>query len=193
MDFTEDLQHLNAVWQRASCLQTADEVSAAIDRLAAQITRDLKQLNPLVVCVMNGGLIFCGQLLVRLPFGLQFNYLQVSRYRNETHGGELKWLAQLNQSVKDRHILLVDDILDEGDTLIAVTQWLCEQEASSVRTAVLVDKQHARKRQSGYTADYTGFEMGDEFLFGCGMDYQGYFRNLNGIYAVPTAGLVGDT
>ena len=83
-----------------------------------------------------------------------------------------------------RDILLVDDILDEGNTLVAVMDYLRGQDVASIQTAVLVNKQHDRKASAGFTANYVGFELEDKYLFGYGMDYQGYLRNVAGIYAI---------
>ena len=162
----------------------AGQVYQAIDTMAAQITAALKDSNPLLFCVMNGGLILTGQLLPRLKFPVQAEYLHATRYRQETTGGMLEWKLRPDADMNGRTVLVVDDILDEGTTLDAIADYCRAQGASRVLTAVLVDKQHDRKARPDLKADFTGLEVEDRFLFGFGMDYKGYWRNAPGIYAV---------
>jgi hypoxanthine phosphoribosyltransferase len=172
------------VLDEADCLVDRAAVEAAIARMAAALGARIGKLNPLVLCVMNGGLIFCGQLLTRLPFPLEVSYLHATRYGRESSGGELEWQASLQVDLAGRTVLLVDDILDEGITLKALTDECQARGARQVLTAVLVDKQHDRKVLPGYRADFTGLEIADRFVFGYGLDYDGMWRNAAGIYAV---------
>lgn len=168
----------------ADCLYSRTEVENAIESVARRITDDLKERNPVVFCVMNGGLVFSGQLLTRLNFPLEVSYLQATRYRNEIMGGELFWKAKPEVSFIDRDVLILDDILDEGHTLSAIIQFCQHAGARAVHTAVLLDKNHDRKTLSGFRATYTALECEDRYVFGYGMDYKGYWRNAAGIYAV---------
>ncbi|PAV25683.1 hypoxanthine-guanine phosphoribosyltransferase [Tamilnaduibacter salinus] len=177
----EDLQK---VFDEADCLCDEAQVQEAIDRMAAALRTDLADQNPLLFCVMNGGLILTGQLLPRLPFPLQAEYLHATRYRQETTGGILEWKLRPDVDMQNRTVVIVDDILDEGTTLNAIADYCRAHGAVDVRTAVLIDKQHDRKARPGLKADYTGLEVEDRFLFGYGMDYKGYWRNAPGIYAV---------
>ena len=162
-----------------------EEVQAAVDRIAQIITADYEKKKPLMVCLMNGGLYFMGMLLQRMPFPLEQDYFQVSRYRGEKTGTDnLEWRVIPQSDLKGRDVILVDDILDEGPTLHAVINFVKERGANSVKTAVLVDKQHNRREPKGFKADYTGLVCDDLFLVGCGMDYKELFRNLPGIYAL---------
>ena len=142
----------------------------------------------LLLCIMNGGLILAGKLATLLDFPLQIDYLHATRYRGETRGAELNWLAYPRERIKGRDILLVDDILDEGNTLAAVKAYCIEQGAKSVYTAVLADKKHAR-RLPGISADCAGLQLEDKFVFGSGLDYKGYLRNVAGIYAIDESAL----
>ena len=175
---------LAQVLAEADCLADQAAVEQAIDKVAAAVSRDLAGSLPVVLCVVKGGIVFGGQLLTKLPFPLDFDYVHATRYNNSTEGSGLVWKVAPSLSLAGRHVLVVDDILDVGATLDAITAWCREQGAASVRTAVLVDKQHARKARPGLRADYTGLEIADRYLFGYGMDYQGYWRNAPGIYAV---------
>ena len=181
---TDTVAEMNQVMAEADCLVNQQQVDAAIDALAGAITDRLKGSNPLLFCVMNGGLILTGQLLTRLKFPVQAEYLHATRYRQETTGGILEWKLQPETDMKDRTVLIVDDILDEGTTLCAIADYCLAHGAREVLTAVLVDKDHGRKARQGLKADFTGLYVEDRFLFGYGMDYKGYWRNAPGIYAV---------
>ncbi|WP_138438463.1 hypoxanthine-guanine phosphoribosyltransferase [Marinobacter alexandrii] len=181
---TDTVAEMNQVMAEADCLVAEQQVHAAIGNLAVALTDRLKDSNPLLFCVMNGGLILTGQLLTQLKFPVQAEYLHATRYRQETTGGILEWKLRPEADMQDRTIVIVDDILDEGTTLCAIANYCRAHGAKEVLTAVLVDKQHDRKAQPGLKADFTGLEVEDRFLFGFGMDYKGYWRNAPGIYAV---------
>ncbi len=167
----------------ADCLIDQSQVEKALDRMAADITAALGDKLPVFYCVMNGGLITTGHLLTRLGFPLEVDYLHVTRYRGGTHGGELFWRVSPEIPMTDRHIVIVDDILDEGTTLSAILDYCRAAGAASIATAVLVDKRHDRKAAPGLQADYCSLEVADRYVFGFGMDYKGYWRNAPGIFA----------
>ena len=181
---TNTVDELNQVMAEADCLVDEPHVLEAIRTMAAGITERLQETNPLLLCVMNGGLILTGQLLPLLRFPVQAEYLHATRYRQETTGGILEWKLQPDIDMNGRTIIIVDDILDEGTTLCAIADYCRTHGATEVLTAVLVDKQHNRKARPGLKADFTGLNVEDRFLFGFGMDYKGYWRNAPGIYAV---------
>lgn len=168
------LDDMREVMENADCLINHDEVELALDRMADEITRDLGDKLPVFYCVMNGGLITTGHLLPRLGFPLEVDYLHATRYRGKTRGGELFWRVSPEIPMADRHVVIVDDILDEGATLAAILAYCREAGARSVSTAVLVDKTHDRKAVPGLKADYCSLEVEDRYVFGFGMDYKGY-------------------
>jgi len=178
------IEHINQVWQEADCLFTNEQVELAIDKVAKSMSEQFASVNPLFVCVMTGGVIFYSKLLLKLGFPLEMDYMQVSRYRNQTQGGQLEWKVRPNKSFKDRVVILVDDIFDEGYTLEAVVKEVQQMDVKAVYTAVLVDKLHQRKCDPNFKVDFVGLEAADRYLFGYGMDYKGYLRNAPGIYAV---------
>ncbi len=178
------LEHARQVLAEADLLYSAQAIALHLDVMAKAITQQLADKNPLVLCVMNGGVITAGHLLTRLGFPLEQDYLHATRYRGNTTGGEtLLWLHKPAVSLQDRYVLLIDDILDEGYTLREVVQWCRQQGAASVLVAALADKQHTR-RVAGIQCDFPALPLADRYVFGFGMDYKEYWRNANGIYAV---------
>ena len=176
-------QEIRDVYARAERIYSRQDIEAAYDRLAVAITKSLADSNPLVISVMVGGLIPAGQLLPRLDFPLQMDYLHATRYHGNIKGGDLHWLVRPSHSLQDRVVLLIDDILDEGVTLSAICAACRQAGAKQVYTAVLLNKLHSRK--SGLEADFVGLDVEDRYVFGCGMDYKDYLRNVPGIYAIP--------
>jgi hypoxanthine phosphoribosyltransferase len=179
-----DIATLNEVLRSAQCVFDECQVEAALDQLAADISAKLANSNPLVLCVMTGGVILTGRLATRLKFPLQMDYIHATRYREALHGQDLQWRVTPVTNLKGRTVLVLDDIFDVGETLSAIRDWCLKQEAASVYTAVLIDKQHSRKTASLKAADFTALHTDDKYLFGYGMDYKGYWRNASGIYAV---------
>ncbi len=180
---SELLEEIRRVQHEAELLHSAQAVQAAIGQMAEEITQVLAGSNPLVLCVMTGGIIPAGWLLPRLCFPLQLDYVHATRYRGGTSGRELEWRVRPTLPVCDRVILLVDDIFDEGVTLEQVTQDCRTRGSRRVFTAVLVRKHHARKR-TGLQPDFVGLEVPDRYVFGCGLDYKNYLRNFPAIYAL---------
>lgn len=177
------LADIEAVRRQADRVFDRAAVDAAYDRMAEDITQVLQDTNPILLCVMSGGLVPAGELFTRLDFPVQLDYLHATRYRGTEGGNTLTWLARPLHDLKGRTVLVVDDILDEGVTLAAILDHCREQGVEAVYSAVLVEKQHTRK-SPGLTADFVGLEVEDRYVFGCGMDYHGYWRNLPEIYAV---------
>ncbi|MGR9044215.1 MAG: hypoxanthine-guanine phosphoribosyltransferase [Gammaproteobacteria bacterium] len=175
------LEEINRIKSTADLLYNKEQVDAAIERMAGQINRQLADRDPVFLCVMNGGLFIGGQLLTRLTIPLTVDAINASRYQNQTSGSTIEWLLKPKTQLAGRTVLVVDDILDEGFTLEAIEQYCKDQGAVSVYSAVLVDKilDHVKPLQ----ADFVGLQVEDRYLFGCGMDYKGYLRNMPGIYA----------
>ncbi len=172
---------------RSEEIASAAAVQAALDRMAGEITARLAGSRPLVVTVMNGGLVFAGQLLPRLAFALEVSYVHVRRYGRETRGGELVWIAGPHESVTGRCVLLLDDILDEGATLLAIRARLLELGAREVLLAAFAVKE--RGKPAVVEADFAGIRVPDRFVFGFGMDVGGSWRNLPSVRALAeTAG-----
>jgi len=170
---------------QADCVVSAETVQAALDRLAGEISEALAKAFPLVLAVMGGAVVFAGQLLPRLGFPLEFDYLHVTRYRGSTQGGKMEWRVLPGQNVVGRNVLVLDDILDEGETLAAIRDKLINMGAARVWSAVLTDKANGLTKP--IRADFSGLSVPDRFVFGCGMDAYGLWRNLPAIYALKDA------
>ncbi|MDT8363774.1 MAG: hypoxanthine-guanine phosphoribosyltransferase [Nitrosomonas sp.] len=167
---------------QAELLCDATRLQAVIHRLAQDINSTLSGEEPLVLCVMNGAVIFAGQLLPLLDFPLYFDYVQVTRYHETLRGSELKWIVAPPVNLRGRVVLIVDDVLDEGRTLAAICERILNGGARACYSAVLVDKQIDREKP--IQADFVGMQLPDRYLFGFGMDLHGKWRNLPEIYAI---------
>jgi hypoxanthine phosphoribosyltransferase len=183
MSQTDAMQsHLAGIQARAEMLHSPDTVERAVDAMALAIGRGLRGRDPLLLCVMNGAVIPTAMLMLRLDFPLRLDYIHATRYQGQTRGGELHWKRHPAQPLRGEEVLIVDDIFDEGTTLSMIADYCHEQGARSVRSAVLVEKR--RQRDTGYRPDFVGLEVADRYVFGAGLDYKEYLRNLPGIYAV---------
>jgi hypoxanthine phosphoribosyltransferase len=154
----------------------------AVSRVAGEISAQLSETNPVVLCVMSGGVPFAGQLMTQLPFPLDFDYLHVTRYGQDTAGGALSWRAAPWTPVKGRTVLVVDDILDEGLTLAAVRDRILKLGAVACHTAVAAEKINGKNKP--IQADFVALTVPDRFVFGFGMDVRGAWRNLPSIHAL---------
>ncbi len=175
------LEEIKRVQATADLLHNEQEVEAALDTMAQRINTALAEHNPLLLCVMNGGVVVFGKLLTRLTIPLTIDAINASRYQNQTSGGSIEWLVKPETPLAGRTVLIVDDILDEGITLKALYDYCQEQGATAVYSAVLVNK--TLDHEKPLTADFIGLQVENRYLFGYGMDYKGYLRNVAGIYA----------
>ena len=166
----------------AERLYTASELDAALVAMAEHITADLGERFPLVLSVMGGAVVFTGHLLPRLAFPLDFDILKVSRYGLNTGGGDITWSLKPRTAVRGRVVLVLDDILDEGETLAAIRSVLLDEGAAEVHTAVMTDKDHGRTKP--IVPDYVGITVPNRYVFGYGMDVHGLWRNLPEIFAL---------
>ncbi len=177
-----NVEHLQHIFDNADKLYSMNDIDAALCCLADELTQQVANSNPLFLCVMNGSVLTTGHLLPKLNFPLELDYIHVSRYGEKTVGGELNWFHKPTTELKDRTVIIVEDIFDEGITLQALREY-CEQSgAKSVSCVALIDKLHGNK--TGVLPEFIGLTVPNRYVFGFGMDYQGYWRNAPGIYAV---------
>ncbi len=175
--------HINEVVETSEVIHSEEAIERALNGLAAKINRHYHNQHYMVLVVMNGGLVTAGQLLPKLTGSLSLDYIHATRYRNEIHGDELSWFAKPHHSLEGCHVLVLDDIFDEGVTLAEIIKFLEEQGAASVKTALLLNKIHDRKDPDA-RGDFVALTVPDRYVFGFGMDYKGYLRNHSSINAV---------
>ena len=170
------------ILSRAQLVHSPEVIADVIYRLGLEISSQLAHTNPVVICVMNGGLVFAGRLLTQFTFPLQVDYIHASRYQDQKEGQMLTWYATPRIDLNNRTVLLIDDILDEGITLQAIRDKCLVLGASAVFSVVLTEK--SLKRHADIRADYVGLTVPNRYVFGFGMDVHGYWRNLPAIYAL---------
>jgi hypoxanthine phosphoribosyltransferase len=171
-----------AFLENSDLVASAEQVQAAVRRVAAEIERELSGKYPLVLAVMGGAVVFAGQILPLLHFPLDFDYVHASRYGALTRGSKIEWRVKPPALVRGRAVLVLDDILDHGQTMAAIRAGLLELGAQSVHCAVLVEK--TLEEPKPIKADFVGLTIPDRFVFGCGMDAKGFWRNLPEIRAM---------
>jgi hypoxanthine phosphoribosyltransferase len=174
-----------AAWRfldQSDLIASSEEIQAALVRVAAQVSARLAAAYPLVLAVMGGAVVFAGQMLPLLRFPLDFDYIHASRYGAGTRGAEIEWRVLPAASVQGRAVLVLDDILDGGQTMAAIRERLLDLGAATFHCAVLVEKRLAQPKP--IRADFVGLEIADRFVFGYGMDAKGFWRNLPEIRAM---------
>lgn len=174
---------LSAALRDGELIHDETILQAAISRMGDEIGGVLAGQSAVFLTIMQGGLVFAGQLATRIDADLEFDYVHATRFRGTTEGGELQWLRRPTKSLSGRIVLLVDDILDEGHTLKAIRDWCLHEGASRVLLAVLCEKRHGRT-VPGLSADFVGVQVPDRYVFGYGMDFHEQGRNLPGIHAI---------
>ena len=168
--------------EQSELIHSAKQVQDAITRLGQEIAQELGDKQPVVICVMGGGVVFAGQLLTELTFPLELDYVHASRYQNTTVGKTLHWQSMPKLDLSNRTVLLIDDILDEGITLKEIQAKCLELGAKAVYCAVLVEKM--LNHEKPIKADFVGLMVPDRYVFGYGMDAYGWWRNLGAIHAL---------
>ncbi len=181
----DDFVKAQQVLDKAELIYTEQQIQQSIDKIAAALNQCFINVSqPVIVLpVMNGGLVLSGHLITRLKFPVEIDYCHATRYRNKTSGSELQWKVEPQHSLEGRIVLIIDDIFDEGYTLHSVREYCQSLNATQVLSAVLVEKKHPRQKAS-IKSDFIGLHVEDRYVFGFGMDYKGYHRQLNAIYAV---------
>jgi hypoxanthine phosphoribosyltransferase len=179
------LDKAQEIHRNADLLFDQEAVDQGIAKLASKVAKDCDKDFPLVLCVMNGGLYLTGQLLHHWEFPLTVDYVHATRYRLATLGKDVLWKAYPQNDLKDRHVVIIDDIFDQGYTLEEVKSYCIKHGAKKITSVFLIRKSHDRKK-ADIQPDYTGLECGDLYVYGAGMDLNGHFRNLSSIYYVES-------
>lgn len=179
------IKHLDLVQSSSKVLFSPDQIDQGISYIAQQINNDYNDKSPIILCVVIGGITTLGHLLTKLSINLTVDYIHVSRYRGKNVGSELVWKVMPEANLAGRDVIIVDDILDGGITLQAIYNYCSQQQAKTITSAVLLDKFNSRSVGGLPTAEYTALKLAtDDYVFGFGMDYYNYLRNVNGIFAV---------
>lgn len=158
------------------------EIRAAIDIVAARLNLELDGKRPLFVCVLNGAFMFAADLMRRLTIDCQISFMKVASYEGTDSSGRVKQLIGLNEEVKGRTVVLIEDIVDTGETMVMLTKQLKDLGAADVRIATLLFKPESCRKD--VTPNYIGINIPKDFIVGYGLDYNGYGRNLTDIYTL---------
>ena len=178
-----DALEARSILASAELVFSKQEIDFAIDQLAIKLSVEYADSNPVIVCVMSGGLVFTSDLIKRLRFPLTLDYLHATRYHENLSGDGLQWHVLPQSSMAGRTVIVVDDVLDYGITLAEVIKQPVFENAAQVKIVVMLDKQLERSKP--VYADYAALQSDERYAFGRGMDCRGYWRNLPEIYALP--------
>jgi hypoxanthine phosphoribosyltransferase len=158
-------------------LFTREQIESVVDRLAADITAEYQDKNPIIVGILKGVFSFMADLVRRLDFPLEVEFIRLSSYGNgQQTTGMVKVVQGLSCSIKDRHVLIVEDIIDTGITIAFLMDYLENEKPASLKLCALLDKPSRRRKL--VKTDYLGFEVPDKFMVGYGLDYNEQYRNL---------------
>lgn len=167
---------------KSSVIYSEIEIKIVIQNIADQVNQTIKTDDLYVLCVMNGALIFAGQLLPRLEKNIQYSYVHATRYTSSLTGGPIHWLVKPPIDIEGKTVLILDDILDEGITLREIAATCLAMKAKAIFTAVLFDKEIAKEKS--YLPNFIGLKVPNRFVFGYGLDCKGLGRNLPHLYAL---------
>ena len=165
----------------ATTLLENNQIQAGLKDLANKLNQIYQDDKPLFLCVVNGAIVFTGQLLPMLTFPMMLDYVHVSRYKNN-EAGDLVWKHYPSKEVKGRNVVVLDDVLDSGITISAIKDWCLSQGANKVETVVLLEKEIPRDKTVIQNANHAAFKIGKEFVYGFGLDNDEYWRNTKDIH-----------
>lgn len=158
------------------------EIDKSVQRIADKINAEMKGKNPLFLIVLNGAFMFASDLLKKININCNISFVKLSSYTGTRSSQVVSELIGLNEVLKDRNIIIIEDIIDSGLTLQRMQEILQEHQVADVRIAALIYKPAAFK--ADYKIDYIGMEIPNDFIVGYGLDYDGYGRNLPDIYKI---------
>ena len=185
MNIRPNAVELQSIFDAAELLFSKEQIEFAIDQIAVKLSVEFAEADPVLVCIMKGGLVFTSDLMQRLRFPLTVDFIHVSRYQDKLAPDELTWLVHPTTDLTGRTVILLDDVLDYGITLAEVAQHSMFTDVKQLVIAVMLDKELDRAKP--IHPDFVALHSDDRYVFGRGMDCKGYFRNLPEIYALPKA------
>ena len=163
----------------AQVLLSEEQLQTRVREMAAQISEDYRDKNPTMVCILKGAIMFYTDLLRAMPIPVSMDFMAVSSYGKSTKSsGEVEIRKDLSSSIEGKHVIIVEDIVDSGFTLTYLTKMLASRGAASIKLCTLLDKPSRRAPGITLKSDYAGFEVGNEFVVGYGLDYAEKYRNL---------------
>lgn len=166
-------------------LISPSEISKRVSELGAEIADDYRHKNPVFVGILKGGFMFLGDLVRQVDFNAEIDFARVSSYREGMEPGDIELIEDVTTPLEGRHVLLIEDILDTGETMSFLQDEIRSRKPASVKICVFVNKKARRKIP--IEADYVGFDIEDGFIVGYGTDWGEVGRNLPGIYVVEGA------
>lgn len=159
---------------------SSDKLKNRISEIAIEINQEFKDKNPIFLAILNGSFMFVAELFQNINIDCEISFIKVSSYKDQNSTGNIIELIGLNQSLKDRHVIVIEDIVDTGKTLHFIHSILKKNSPLSIKTATMLHKTEATLIKN--ELDYVGFEIENKFVVGFGLDYNGFGRNLSAIY-----------
>ena len=164
----------------------SDKINERVRQLGRTISEDYKELNPVLIGVLNGSFIFLGDLVRNLKIIHEIDFIKISSYTNGSTNGEISLINDISMDISGREILIVEDIVDTGNSLAFLKKHLAKYEPKNIKTCTLIDKKE--RREVKVAIEYKGFDVEGGFLIGYGMDYKGWGRNLRDIHVLNNKG-----
>ena len=160
----------------------AEKIQKRIAEIAQDLSRDYKDMDPVFLGILNGSFMFASDLFKNIEINAQITFLKLASYQGTTSSGNVKQLIGLNQDIKDRHVIIMEDIVDTGITLETIMRQLSGYQPASVKIVTLLFKPDSYEKD--IPLDYVGFSIPNDFILGYGLDYDGYGRNTEDIYKI---------
>ena len=157
-------------------LFSKQDIEAKVKEIAAKLDKDYKDKTPIVICILKGSVLFFADIIRAMTIPLEIDFMAISSYGSGTMSGEVKLIKDLDRSIAGRHVLIVEDIIDTGHTLVYLKKMLNQRKPASIKICTLLDK--VERREANITVDYKAFDIENEFVIGYGLDYAQRYRNL---------------
>ena len=162
--------------KKIKVLISNNKIKNKVKKIAQQINKDFKNKKLVVVSVLTGSVVFCSDIIRNLDVDFELDFIRVASYRGKKSSGKIKFLCDVVEDIKDKDVLLVEDICDSGRTLSYVKDLFIKRKANSVKICTLINKKVEKFKN--IKIDYFGFEIDNEFIVGYGLDYNGKYRGL---------------
>ena len=168
--------------KKFSLFLSESEIRKGIERVAESIKLDVKEKDPIFLCVLNGAFMFAADLFKLFDFPCELCFIRLKSYEGTQTKGKVKEIYGLAEDIKDRHVVILEDIIDTGYTMYGLVEKLIQKEPASLQIATMLFKKEALKLN--VIPDYVAIEIPNKFIVGYGLDYEGHGRNLRNIYSI---------